>query len=68
MLTGLIITDEELMNRLCEYYDRHDIVEIMGLDAKIILDMFWDRVQEHPELFSDVLTGLDYADKEKSYV
>ena len=64
MLTGLIITDEELLDRLCLRYDRHDIVELMGLDTKTLLDMFWDKVQEQPELFSDVLTGLDYAKKE----
>tara|TARA_R110002020_G_scaffold95_3_gene468 strand:- start:1169 stop:1381 length:213 start_codon:yes stop_codon:yes gene_type:complete len=60
MISGLIITDEEFMERLCSHYDRHDIVEILGLDAHTILDMFWDKVRDSPELFSDVLTKLDY--------
>tara|TARA_R110000824_G_scaffold40855_5_gene122057 strand:+ start:5292 stop:5504 length:213 start_codon:yes stop_codon:yes gene_type:complete len=60
MLNGLIITDEEFMERLCSHYDRHDVVEILSLDAHTILDMFWDRVQDNPELFSDILTKLDY--------
>ena len=29
MLHGLIITDEEFLNRICEKYDRHDIVEML---------------------------------------
>ena len=33
MLHGLIITDEEFLNRICEKYDRHDIVEMLSLDA-----------------------------------
>ena len=35
-------------------------LEILGLDAHTILDMFWDKVRDSPELFSDVLTKLDY--------
>ena len=65
MLTGLIITDEELLDRLCLRYDRHDIVEMMGLDTRTLLDMFWDRVQDEPDLFSDVLTDLDYEEAEE---
>jgi|TARA_R110000796_G_scaffold23850_1_gene68321 hypothetical protein len=62
MLKGLIITDEELLDRLCLHYDRHDIVEILNLDGRQILDMFWDKVQDDPDLFSDVLTKLDYEE------
>jgi|TARA_R110000823_G_scaffold162829_1_gene294515 hypothetical protein len=65
MLNGLIITDEELLDRLCLHYDRHDIVEMMGLDTRTLLDMFWDRVQDEPDLFSDVLTDLDYEEAEE---
>tara|TARA_R100000742_G_C4279650_1_gene104994 strand:- start:3363 stop:3575 length:213 start_codon:yes stop_codon:yes gene_type:complete len=60
MLHGLIITDEELLDRICEQYDRHDIVEMLSLDAYTILTMFWDKVQDQPDIFSDVLTKLDY--------
>ena len=59
MLHGLIITDEEFLNRICEKYDRHDIVEMLSLDAYTILTMFWDKVQDQPDIFSDVLTKLD---------
>ena len=64
MLNGLIIDDEEFRERLLRYYDKHDIVELLGLSLEDILDMFWDKVQDNPSIFTEVLTDLDHEEIE----
>jgi len=67
MLNGLIIDDEELRARLLLYYDKLDLIELLNLSGQDILDAFWDRVQEDPDVFIDVLTDLDFLDLETGY-
>jgi hypothetical protein len=60
MLDKLIIEDEELRQRILTTYSVYDIIDLMGLSIEEILDTFWDKVQENPGIFEDVLTELDY--------
>lgn len=60
MLEGLCIEDEELRKRILDSYDIYDILELLGIEAAQVLDMYWSKVQDNPEIFSDVLTEMDY--------
>ena len=59
MLNGLIIDDEEFRARLMLFYDKHDMMELLGLRLEDILDAFWDRIQDDPTIFTEVLTDMD---------
>lgn len=52
---------EELLERIKEYYTATELVDILGLDIGTFLEFYSDSILEKVDMFTDVLTEMDYV-------
>ena len=60
MIEGLIISEEELVDRVLTHYGSDDILELLGIETEELARLLWDKIVLNYPKFSDILTEFDY--------